>query len=218
MQEPRYANYKQPTIEAIQIGEFSFSNINEAKHRLKIIKQTFTISRKADREDDMSTIMWISGFEVTDEERQKGYKGNFGKITVEALPNGRYTLKLVKIIEDLRHHPAKKKMNMPHPDWGHPILRSIKKKIKYLSEKDAWLDLKKLHEEYPNTTIPGPNKLFIQVFSKQYGPTPIKKFILEIQADGDVFIISIKENPTQGRLPRHKVDEVLDTLEDYLLF
>ncbi len=188
----RLATEKHPTIEAITNGLFRFEKKAQALARLETIKSHFIISSKLPKDTDENTLkLWIRGYDITEDEQKQGYLGNYAAIKVIEL-DGKFTLNAEKQRIALKYHPQRKRPRGKHPDWGHPALRIVKKGLAFDNLEDAQKILNQLHEEYPEVSIPNPNKLYIIIYSKGKEATssPIQKFILQIKnaRDGGFFI------------------------------
>lgn len=207
----RYADSRDPRFAALIKSQYSFQSFEQAKERLNALLDEFTLSRESDPEDDTSAILWIKGYGLTSEEKKEGYMGNYGRITILRLPSGTWTLQVSKIPRESRFHPIRKNPKHPIPNWGHPLLRSVLTgKATFPSEKEAWLSLRKLHEEYPTATVPGEKRLYVQIFSKQHTPSRVRKFILDIVPMTEGYAIESRVNPQQQRVPKQKIDEIYD--------
>lgn len=179
----RYANAANPSISAIVEGLYRFKDAETATHKLDEIKEKFTLSRHQEGmpEDRPCALLWIKDFAMTKEESDKGYMGNYGIISVEECEEGLYTLKATKLESELKYHPRRRRTQQRCPNWGHPILRNIKKGKTYPTVEAAAHELQQLHLEYPDTTIPGQNKLYVMIYSRAEDPkNPVQKYILEI--------------------------------------
>ncbi|MCB2082094.1 MAG: hypothetical protein KDD76_05605 [Rickettsiales bacterium] len=195
----RYASVKAPVVEASIGGMFRFSDKVQAIKQLDALKERFIISK--DQEENAahpSLRMWIKDYQVTTAEKSKGYTGNYAIIRCKELEGKKYTLYAEKEEVDYKYHPQKKRRKQKHPDWGHPMLRQVKKGLVYTDVEEARAVLMKLHEDFPEVTIPLTNKLYVIIYSKQYKP-PIRKFVLEIKIpeDGVGFYIDHYENTYQ---------------------
>ena len=213
----RFFNIHNIKFSALKEGTLRYSTLAQAQNELNSLKTQYITSRKSEPNKTSFIIFWIYNYELTEEEIEQGYIGNFAKIMIKMLANKLYTLVIEKFPEEVRCHPQKKRdTHHLHPNFGHPIIRSVKKGKKYQNEKDAQYQLERLHIEHPSTIPATRNKLYLMIYSKCDTP-PIKKFILEVKYDGDKFFLNLTENPEQGKLSRYKFDEVLDTISSYLL-
>jgi hypothetical protein len=84
---------------------------------------------------------------------------------------------------ELSVHPQKKRILQRHPNWGHPILRSVDKKRRYPTVEQAQAELTLLQQEYPHAAIPGPGKLYVMIFGRTDADEKkrVKKYVLEIR-------------------------------------
>ncbi len=181
-QKKRIATVRHPTIEAIVAQLFRFAEEEQAVERLNTIRDFFMISAKLPQEESGKTLkLWIKGFQITPKEEEKGFRGNFALIKPILLEDGKYTLGAEKLDVALKYHPQKKRPKHKHPDWGHPLLRFIKKEPQFDDIETARDILLQLHEEYPDVSIPTVNKLYIIIYTKTVQP-PIEKYVLEIKA------------------------------------
>ncbi len=185
-QKKSYASVKSPTIEAVTSGFFRFANEAQALARLEAIRDTFIISRLPEGEEAPppdALRLWIRGFNVTPEEKEQGYTGNYALIRVRNTNDTKYTLVANKLPTDKKYHPQRKRTKSRHPNWGHPILRAIKKKKIYSSLEETQAEILRLHEEYPEVSIPCTGKMYIMIYQKtKKGDSPIKKWVLEVKA------------------------------------
>lgn len=189
----RIATAKHPTIEAVLNGMFRFEKAEQAIQRMSAIREFFVIS-KEQPEHEAAIRLWIKGFSLTEDEEKEGYIGNFAIIRPRKVGDGKYTLYAEKDTIPLKLHPQKLRPKRKHPDWGHPILRSIRKKTPFASVEEAQALLLKLHEEYPDVSIPVTGKLYIIIYTRTTRP-PVQKFVLEIMvADKGGFYIECREN------------------------
>lgn len=208
--EKRYATVRHPTIEATVKTRFRFNKPEQAQGRLAAIRENFVLSKKLMDEmfkgnpKSTDVIVWVRGFNVTKEEEENGFLGNYARIRVHDMKDGRWTLKAEKIPADLSNHPQKKRPPAKHPNWGHPILRSVTKSKIYETVDEASAALEMLHEEFPEISIPGGDKLYIMTYSrgKETVGTPVQKYILTIklvpEGNGHC-IIEAKENQKSAR-------------------
>lgn len=198
----RYAFIKDPVIEAVVNGYYVFQNKEQGAKQLGIIKERYVISREGPGEGEAgSCILWIKGYEVTPEETEKGFIGNFALISLEQRDVTEWRFSVRKLEAESRIHPQRKRPDARHPNWGHPILRSVQKQRVYFTIEEAQSELHILQQEYPQAAVPGANRLFIMIFSRKEGEeNPIKRYILEIKiAPNGGFFIDCTLNPNQGK-------------------
>lgn len=197
----RYATVRHPSIEAAVKALYRFEKHSQAQSRLNSIAQSFILSRKhmpvlpegEEPKPLKEVILWIRGFFLTDQDEQKGALGHFGRVFIHEMQDGRYTLKAEKLPVEIKFHPQKRRLPSKHPNWGHPVLRSVLKARPYPTVEAAAQALQMLHEEYPEVSIPTGNKLYIITYGKgAESGKPVQKVVLEIklQPDGSCLIES----------------------------
>lgn len=202
----KIANVKNPTIEAIAYELLRLPTEEQALERLNLLKDYFVISKKQlENLDKPTVLMWVRGYGVSEEEEKKGYVGHYMAISIKELRGGKFTLSPTKILFDLKEHPQRQTIiTGKHPNFGHPVLRSVKNKRKFTTMQRAHNHLMRLHNDYPEVSIPGVNKLFIMIYSKEKPESsPIQKYKLEVKpaVDGGFYIdCSLNE----GRKPKEK--------------
>lgn len=181
----RYATAMHPTIGAALAGTYRFSSEDQARQQLNIFRQHFVLSKHQGGDTQENNILlWIKGYEITSAEKANGWTGNYCAIGIVKKPDGKFSLEAKKLESDLKYHPQRQRPTHKHPNWGHPILRSVKKKRIYPTVEAAQAELQLLHEEYPEVTIPLTNKLYLIIYSRQQTP-PAQKFVLEVKVDDD---------------------------------
>ncbi|MDX1974399.1 MAG: hypothetical protein SFT92_01860 [Rickettsiales bacterium] len=197
MMQKKYATANHPSIHAVVKSLYRFANKQQALERMESLKDHFVTSKHmAQGQPDETLIIWIRGFELKPTEADAGYKGHYALIAPREIENERYTLTATKLESELNYHPQKARPKRRHPDWGHPILRDIKKKRIYFTMEEAMNELQRLHEEYPEVTIPGEHQLLAILFERKKGSkSPVTKYKFNIRAlpDGG-FMIDPKEN------------------------
>ncbi len=184
----RFAIVTDQMIQAVLGGHYQFATEEQAKQQLAILKERYFISKHPDHKDtETSCTLWVRDYDVTPEQKEKGALGNFVKIhCVKTNPN-QFGFFNRKVDIDLAVHPQKKRVDQRHPNWGHPVLRSIEKKRVYQSVENAQAELTVLQQEYPHAAVPGPNKLYLMVFGRaeEGEKSRIKKYTLEIKTVPD---------------------------------
>lgn len=196
---PRYASVRHPPIAAIIKGLYRFENEKTALKRLEALRGRYVLSRRQGikiKDDDprkpkidpnKEIVLWIRGFQITKHEEEKGYLGNFATLHVKDMWDQRYTIKADKLIVEPKFHPQRKRLQKRHPNWGHPIMRKIQGEFLYPTVTEAAQDLQRLHEEFPDISIPTGDKLYIMAYTRKgtEGGAPIKKLVLEIKLRPD---------------------------------
>ena len=214
----RYATTRHPTVAAVLAGTYRFPDLKSAQNHLHILKNHFVLSRHQSEEaGEKGLILWVKGFSITTDEKHEGYTGNYAVVAIHKLPDGKFTLRGEKLDSELKFHPQRQRPKHKHPNWGHPILRSVKKKRIYPTAEAAQAELQLLHSEYPETTIPLTTKLYGIIYSRQQTP-PAQKFVLEIKVNesGGFFIDAIPNDYRAQQLPGGKqaaADDVLGESE-----
>lgn len=196
-----------PIIDDDSKFKYNFRTKEKARIILDKISKKYITSRKDENEDypDDAIKLWIKWFDVSQEEREKGYKGNYAWIRIQEVNRNQYTLKIEKVHVPLNFHPQKRIQRKANPNNGHPLLRRIDKGELFNNKEDALLILKDLHNQYPQTSLIATedDKLYIQVYSKDYTPKPFKRFILRVvENEMGTFRINRTENIHQTRMER----------------
>jgi hypothetical protein len=202
----RFAIIKDPVIQAVLGGHYAFANNEQAQKQLAIIKASYFISKHPEHKDDADTCtLWIRDYEVTEEQLEQGVIGNFLKIhCVKTAPNS-FGFFCKKVDIDASVHPQRKRVQQRHPNWGHPILRSIERKRSYPTVDNAQAELTLLQQEYPHAAVPGPNKLYLMVFGRtDSNEKRVKKYVLEIKQAEKGYYIDCVENTPKPRTPSPK--------------
>ena len=204
----RFADQKDQIIQAVLGGHYTFASMEQAQLQLDIIKSNYFISKHPDHKDNAEQCtLWVRGYDITPEQKEDGAQGNFIKIhCVKTTPNS-YGFFCRKVELDLSVHPQRKRVAQRHPNWGHPVLRSIEKKRIYPTVENAQAELTLLQQEYPHAAVPGANKLYVMIFGRAEGKEKrVKKYVLEIkQAEGKTgYIIECVLNESKPRPVRPK--------------
>lgn len=214
----KYASIKNPTIEAILSENFRFSSPEQAQDRLDALRETFIVSRLPEGVDTDPTQLklWIRGYGLSSAMREKGYIGNYARFEVARAQQGKWTIKAIALSIDKKYHPQRRQPKRRHPNWGHPIMRDIKKNRVHTKVDTAQEELRRLHELFPEVSIPLTNKMYIMLYQKtEDGTPPVKKWVLEIKAteEGDGFFIDYYENTYQADT-RAKIESAQQEGED----
>lgn len=196
--ERRVASSNNPTLEAICASMFRFDSEAQAQAVLNRVRQQFILSKEQETDNPTHAVrLWIRGFALSEEELQEGYLGHYAIIRVKKVTDNRFTLFAEKQPVELHLHPQRKRPPRKQPDWGHPIMRRIKKGKPYGNVDEARAELLRLHEEFPETSIPGKDKLHIIVYNKLLNKMPpIEKITLRVTEpeDGSGVKIIFMEN------------------------
>ncbi len=205
----RYATANDATIEAVIHEMFRFTSIEQAKARLKAINETFITSKhqfdSVPEAKENTLILWIKGYSVTEEEDEQGFYGHYAMVAIKEIKGGKYTLHATKLESELKRHPQRKLVKQKHPNWGHPVLRKLKAgKELFTKIEEAQKLLERLHEDFPEVSIPTPTKLHLMIYSAASKPA-VKKHVLEIKASpSGGFIIECRESEIKKKLDKKK--------------
>ncbi len=194
------ATVNNPTIEAIVNEFFRLASKEQAIERLETIKEYFIVSKDQEEDQsDPSVRLWIKGYAVTPGQEEKGGLGNFALVKCRQTPRGKWMLYAIREEVEVNKHPQKRRPKQRHPNFGHPLLRMVKKKTVFASVEEARALFQRLHEEFPAISIPCTNKMYIMVYSRQHEGNPVQKYVLHIKvADKGGFIIEVEENTYDG--------------------
>jgi len=202
----KHATAVNPTINAVLKSLYRFANEQQAHDRIAQLKEHFVTSKLSTGENAPNTaLIWIRGYALTDAEIAEGYSGHYALISARKMGD-KYTLSALKIESELKFHPQKKRPKQKHPDWGHPILRDIKKKRVFASIEEASNELARLHEEFPEVSIPDENKLMIILYEKTPDTkSPVQKYKFAVAAipEGG-FFIDFKRNNKAVKYKMHE--------------
>lgn len=191
------ANVKSPVINAVLNRRYVFSSKEHAEAKIDFIQSRFVRSSYGQEdESNPRTIIWVRGYDVTEDEAKSGCIGNYAILYVDETMDGKYTVAAQKVIADAARHPQRKRKKSKHPDWGYWVLRRIKKNWRYDSIDEAYSDLMTLAEDFPEVSIPAQNKLYTIIYRKMPDDSlPLFRVVLEVEAlkEGG-FTITCKEN------------------------
>jgi hypothetical protein len=202
----RYANVANPQVNALITQRFRFAEADDAVKKLRYFEKNFTISNKEKAfkmpAGKIFLMLWIKDYHLTQEEIDEGYLGNFAFVTPRMLPTGLYTLHVEKIAMDIKFHPRRRRKLERLPNWGHPVLRNVKKQKIYATLEDVTQQFEQLMLEYPDTTIPADNKLLLLIFDRETNPKhPAQKYVLRIKAHKEGgFYLEASLNEHVGRM------------------
>lgn len=205
-QKRRIAAADLPVMEATLKQLFRFTTLEQAAKRLDQIREEFEIASVQEGAEGPMVKLWIKGFALTDEELKAGALGNYAVIQPRKVAEGHFILHAAKEEVDVKKHPQRARPQQKHPNWGHPVLRGVKKKKPYNTIEEAQAELELLHREYPEASIPGIGKLFLMIYEKlpdgQKG-SPTRKYVLEVKSDAaGKFHIASRQNTHQKKAPK----------------
>lgn len=197
--KPVYANAKNVVLSAIIDNLYSFKSKEDALEVMDSVREKFVLSKASPENERESLIIWIKDFEVSAEE--KNFTGNFASIFVEQKKDKKWTLKAQKVPTELKHHPQRKYEKAQHPNWGHPLLRQIKKKRVYEVVEPLQNMLQTLQEDFPKTSVPAAGKLYIMIYEKAQDKPKggaVNRYVLEIKAGEDGVGFYIDSYPNEA--------------------
>lgn len=191
------ATSKHELIEAALNGLYRLPQFEDATKKLLDLKEKFIVSKEQPLLTDAQNPalkIWIKGFEVTKEEKEKGAIGNFAIIKVSKI-NNKFSLIGEKIEVELKLHPQKINKDLLHPNANNNfLLKEILAKKTYDELEKANAILEKLHTNFPKVSIPGLNKLRVIMYNNKKTP-PLERIIIEIKASKEGgFYFEVSQN------------------------
>lgn len=210
-----YAKVSQPLIEAAVNGLFKFDTKEAACAKLEDFKKTYHLSKEQPEQtsDLLAKLrLWIADYAVEEEEVKKGYCGHYALLKVQQGKGGKWTIVAEKEVTEIKAHPHKKFPKKKNVGWSHPIMRAIKRGKKFDDAGTAQNVLDQLHEEYPETTVPGLGKLNAIVYERQEekGIPPVTKYKFTIkeveigEGKPNKFVIEAFKDPKNKSAPAPK--------------
>jgi hypothetical protein len=203
--QKRFATLKDQIIQAVLGNHYKFATEEQATTQLDIIKSLYFISKHKDHKDTpTSCTLWVRDYDITPEQKEQGALGNFLKIHCVKTEPKQFGFFVRKVDIELSVHPQRKRVDQRHPNWGHPVLRSIEKKRTYPTVENAQAELTLLQQEYPHAAVPGPNKLYLMIFGRAEGKEKrVKKYVLEIKtAEKGGYYIDCTLNVPKPKQPK----------------
>jgi hypothetical protein len=206
----KYATIKHPSVEALVHGRYRYKDKKQALARFKNIADHFVLSKEQPQstKDNPATVFWIKGFAVEEAETTAGFIGHFARMEIKTLDTGLFTLVAHKVERPLATHPQKIRPTSKHPNWGHPVMRAVKRAKPYATIEEAQSELDVLHLEFPEVSIPGQGKVYIIIYEKREGiKQPTHKIAIEIavRPEGGFILIARdnekKDKPTSKHRP-----------------
>lgn len=145
-----------------------------ARASLSQTAKRYTTSRPPIAGDDPDQVtLWIRGL-MTPLEAQRGYRGNYARLSVVPRPDGRWMVRVKKLEIPLGSHPERSRPRQDQPDWGLKALRLAEGHPQggQAAEFETWAvadeKLRQLHHEYPRSRyVPG--TLDLRVYKRQDG-------------------------------------------------
>ncbi len=176
----------------------------EAINQLEIIGKNFITSRsQIKNEVHPSLNLWIKGYGISEADELQGMIGQFAIISYKKLQD-HWVLYATELPTDIKLHPQRKQIKRDNPNWGHPVLRSIRKGKVYKTLAEAESELALLHKEFPKVSIPNPNKLYIMIYcSDRPAKERMVKHIITIKpAEDGSYILNCEENKPRLKKPK----------------
>lgn len=205
MTKKNYAFADHETVQAMLHSLFRFQTLEQAQMITNKFAEEFTLAPKmSDPLDKKSFVLWVHNLELTEKEKKEGFVGNFAKITMHQIPSGKWTMTLTKMDVPLRKHPMRKPVPRRHPNMGHPVMRAASRNKVFPTMQDAAAQLMSLHEEFPEISVPGLNKLKIMTYVKaEKGKSPVQRLELcVIKKDEGHYVIEIRQNARKVLAPK----------------
>lgn len=184
-------------IQAVLQATYRFAAMSDALDALHTLMRTYELSRAQPLTLEEGIIFWVRDYDVSPEEEKDGYLGHFMHVRV-AEEAGLFVLRGEKYAVELKYHPQQKRHREAHPNWGHPVMRAIKRKKIYPTLEAAQAELDVLHADFPAGSIPNAASLRMMVYERVKG----KK-----KPDIVKYAMAIASHPTQGFYIEAKIIE-----------
>ena len=153
----KLANTGNPIISELLNGYLIGARKVDVEKKLDIIREYFITSNQDNLLTGAEGIItfWIRGFEVTEDEKERGYLGNF--VTVYILTFDKYYYASAKkvITANNKRHPNKinNTKSKKHPNYGYKAVRFARSGKRFKRLEDATELIKNLRLDYPETSI-----------------------------------------------------------------
>lgn len=199
--KPRVASVEDASILAAVRGYFTYDHEWQADDMLAKIHSDYLRSKES---TPVSVVLWVRGYNVTKDEKEKHYRGNFVRLS-KAEKGAKWTIAAEKIDTPLAKHPEKERPRARHPNWGHPVLRMVETGKKLAGIEAAHAMLASLAQEYPEVSIPGKDVLHIMVYKRAEGEgAPIQKITLKVKplSEGGAKLVQMKKKPKAKEPPK----------------
>jgi hypothetical protein len=184
----RIATQQEPAIAAAIGRLYRFTSKRDALAVLAGLGRGFVRAKGAvpPHENGSPVVkLWVKDFELSAEDRSKGYEGHFAHLWVEFLEIGYYTIRAEKVHAPLARHPRKGKIKGKHPNRDNPVMRAVERGKTFASFEEARALLEALHVDYPLATTPTADALKILLFSrdgaKDGKKVPIEKVTVKVK-------------------------------------
>lgn len=208
----RYAYLKHPVISAIVHEMYRFNSVQEAAEQLAQVAKQFVIPKKQPAQTEPSLTLWIRGYGLTGGDAKQGVVGHFASIGIKEI-DGRFALFAAKLDVPARQHPQRAQVRRASPNWGHPVLRAVRKEKTFASRDEALAALAQLHQDFPTVSTPTPDAVHILIYcADRPANMRMVKFKLSVKFNEDAgnFTLVCKERARKPRLvlPHQKVAAV----------
>lgn len=176
--DKRMATVTHPSVTAALDGLYRYTDVAKAREQLATLAKHFIVSREQP-EGEGQLRLWVRGYGLSPEERKEGFRGHYAIVRL-LQEDQHWTLRGEKDPQPLAAHPERVRPKRAHPDWGHPLLREIKKQKEYETSEEAAALLMELHTKFPDASIPGHGKLFLMVYERgRDSGAPVQKYIFK---------------------------------------
>jgi hypothetical protein len=219
----RYASVNNPTINAVVHELYCLPSEALAREKLEQIRSHFIISAKQLNNATPSVHLWIKAYDVKPEQEEQGVIGNFALLSYKKVDaaSDKWLLYATRLDTPAQSHPQRAQVMRDNPNWGHPVMRSIRKVKKYTTLEEAQSELNLLHAQFPRVSIPNMGKLFIMIYcADRPAKSRMVKHILKIKLQPDAtYIIECKENlpkemrPKSNKKPKMPAANVKEPVE-----
>jgi hypothetical protein len=181
----KVANVTHPLIS--QLMRRKQRGMREAFARVRFAKLAalFVISRKGRTPEQFT--MWIRGYMVSAKEQEAGYLGHFAVCRLQQQQD-QWRIVLRKEHVPLEQHPERVRAQTNLPNWGYPVMRSIKNQRVFASEWEAKAQLDMLSAAFPKACNVRAEGLSVRVYGKhpEFGAV-LEWLLVKIQPAPDAF-------------------------------
>jgi hypothetical protein len=202
----RHAKTEDEVIQAVMHGYYHFASKQQAVRQMEVLREAYFNSKDAGHKKlmaDDAVVLWIKGFEISKKDTDAGLLGHFAHVSVVRQKDGSYGFGVEKIEGDATH-PERRRTPQRHPNWGHPVLRSVEKKRVYPTMEEAIGELIYLQQEYPEVAVPGKDSLTIGIYGRAEEKTArrVKRYVLAVEKVAKGWVISLSEKKPKLRKPK----------------
>jgi hypothetical protein len=194
-------------IRTLLSGARRFDEQAEVDEHFQAIRQIFKVSDSRALDEPTGTlVLWVKGYDVTDEERREGCIGNYMKL-IPVRQGDHFIVRVRKRPEPATRHPARNSKKQTHPNWGVRALRTAqgnpdrKRGKPYKSRAEAEADIDWLREEYPEAVSDerqGRYGVLIWDPLRSKGPRPVRQFAIYVKKADDGFVLMAESEERDG--------------------